>query len=71
MAKLLPRWLHPRALLIGLVVGAYTGYDNAARYGFSDEAIVGGVVSWFVAAVFLGAILTRILPKYFPSRPKE
>ena len=63
--------MNPRALLVGLAFGTYSGYNEAARYGFSLEGNVGGVISGLVGAVVLGALLTRFFPKFFPSRSKD
>ncbi len=67
MDKLLPRWLDPRALLIGLIFGAYNWYNEAVLYGFSLEGNVGAVIRGVVSAVLLGAIITWS----YPSRPKN
>ena len=60
-----PRWLSPVAFFIVTGGTAAAMFNEAARLGFSTEAIAQLVVGSLVSGIFWGAVLTWIARRYF------
>jgi hypothetical protein len=61
------RWLNKRAVLIGALFGGYGNFNSLSTSGYSTEGWVGVIVGALVGGLFWGWVLTKFLPKWFPT----